>query len=139
LPVRASASVSPAIAVILSGKAGPPLRAFHDGANRREVEARRGIINTNDPRTAANGCERSPDHQYTRSIDQTAELYAKVGHPARSAPFRNTALLSSIATRSKLRPAKNISLGLCDVRFWPHLPFCCSESKKGAKSESQYS
>ncbi len=33
------------------------------------------------PRTDANSRERLPDHQYTLSIDQTAELYAKTGHP----------------------------------------------------------
>src|ERR1700731_1031822 len=32
-------------------------------------------------RTDANSRERSPDHEYTLSIDQTAELYAKAGHP----------------------------------------------------------
>jgi hypothetical protein len=33
------------------------------------------------PRTDASSRERSPDHQYTLSIEQTAELYAKAGHP----------------------------------------------------------
>lgn len=33
------------------------------------------------PRTDAISRERSPDHQYTLSIEQTAELYAKGGHP----------------------------------------------------------
>ena len=33
------------------------------------------------PRTDANGRERSPDHQYALSIEQTAELYAHAGHP----------------------------------------------------------
>jgi hypothetical protein len=33
------------------------------------------------PRTVANSRERSPDHQYTLTIDQAAELYAKAGHP----------------------------------------------------------
>jgi hypothetical protein len=32
------------------------------------------------PRTDATSRERSPDHQYTLSIDQVAELYAKAGH-----------------------------------------------------------
>src|SRR3982074_1554257 len=32
-------------------------------------------------RTDASSRERSPDHQYTLSIDQTAELYAQAGHP----------------------------------------------------------
>lgn len=33
------------------------------------------------PRTDASSRERSPDHQYTLSIEQTAELYAKAGLP----------------------------------------------------------
>src|ERR1700691_5205545 len=33
------------------------------------------------PRTDASSRDRSPDHHYTLSIDQTAELYAKAGHP----------------------------------------------------------
>jgi hypothetical protein len=33
------------------------------------------------PRPDANSRDRSPDHQYSLSIDQTAELYAKAGHP----------------------------------------------------------
>ncbi len=33
------------------------------------------------PRTGASSRERSPDHQYSLSIDQTAELYAKAGYP----------------------------------------------------------
>ena len=33
------------------------------------------------PRTDANGRERSLDHQYTLSVEQAAELYAKAGHP----------------------------------------------------------
>lgn len=33
------------------------------------------------PRTDANSRERSPDHQYSLSIDQTAELYAQAGYP----------------------------------------------------------
>jgi hypothetical protein len=32
-------------------------------------------------RTDANGRDRSPDHQYSLTIEQTAELYAKAGHP----------------------------------------------------------
>src|SRR5260221_12692016 len=32
-------------------------------------------------RTDANSRERSPDHQYSLSIEQTAELYAKAGLP----------------------------------------------------------
>src|ERR1700704_2913701 len=32
-------------------------------------------------RTDATSRERSPDHQYSLSVDQTAELYAAAGHP----------------------------------------------------------
>jgi hypothetical protein len=32
-------------------------------------------------RTDASSRERSPDHQYTLSVEQAAELYAKAGHP----------------------------------------------------------
>jgi hypothetical protein len=32
-------------------------------------------------RTDANSRERSPDHEYTLSIEETADLYAKAGHP----------------------------------------------------------
>ena len=33
------------------------------------------------PRTDATSRERSQDHQYTLTIEQTAELYAAAGHP----------------------------------------------------------
>src|SRR5271155_444966 len=33
------------------------------------------------PRPVATSRERSPDHQYSLSIEQAAELYAKAGHP----------------------------------------------------------
>ena len=33
------------------------------------------------PRTDANSRDRSPDHQYSLSIEQTAELYAQAGYP----------------------------------------------------------
>ena len=33
------------------------------------------------PRTDASSHERSPDQQYSLSIEQTAELYAQAGHP----------------------------------------------------------
>jgi hypothetical protein len=37
-------------------------------------------MSSEQPRTDANSRDRSPDHQYTLSIDQAAELYAKAGH-----------------------------------------------------------
>src|SRR4030088_398128 len=33
------------------------------------------------PRTDANSRDRSPDHQYSLTIEQTAEVYAQAGHP----------------------------------------------------------
>jgi len=33
------------------------------------------------PRTDVSSRERSPDQQYSLSIEQTAELYAQAGHP----------------------------------------------------------
>jgi hypothetical protein len=46
------------------------------------VEGRHGIIHTmsdDQPRTDANSRERSPNHQYSLSIDQVAEFYAYLG------------------------------------------------------------
>src|ERR1017187_4449087 len=37
-------------------------------------------MNGEQPRTDANSRERSPDHQYSLSIEQTAELYPQAGH-----------------------------------------------------------
>jgi hypothetical protein len=38
-------------------------------------------MTTEQSRTAASSRDRSPDHQYTLSVEQAAELYAKAGHP----------------------------------------------------------
>ena len=38
-------------------------------------------MNGEQPRTDANSRERSSDHQYSLSIEQTAELYAQAGYP----------------------------------------------------------
>jgi hypothetical protein len=38
---------------------------------------RAGVSSTEQPRTDTSSRNRSPDHQYTLSIEQTAELYAK--------------------------------------------------------------
>src|SRR5580704_8890964 len=38
-------------------------------------------MSSEQPRTDATSRDRSPDHEYTLSIDQAAELYAKAGHP----------------------------------------------------------
>jgi hypothetical protein len=54
------------------------------GDNQREVEAR-GLssipMTTEQPRTDAPSRERSPDHEYSLSVEQTADLYAQAGHP----------------------------------------------------------
>jgi len=39
------------------------------------------VMTTEQPRTDATSRERSPNHQYTLSVDQAAELYAKAGLP----------------------------------------------------------
>src|SRR5438105_190091 len=38
-------------------------------------------MTTEQPRTDATSRERSPDHQYSLSVEETAELYAQAGHP----------------------------------------------------------
>ena len=38
-------------------------------------------MTTEQPRTAAPSRERSPEEQYSLSVEQTAELYAEAGHP----------------------------------------------------------
>jgi hypothetical protein len=38
-------------------------------------------MNDDQPRTDETSGERSPDHQYSLSVEQTAELYANAGHP----------------------------------------------------------
>jgi hypothetical protein len=48
------------------------------------------------PRTDANSRERSPDHQYTLSIEQAAELYAKAGHPRTSRAIQKYCALSKL-------------------------------------------
>ena len=48
------------------------------------------------PRTDATSRERSPDHQYTLSIEQTAELYAKAGHPRTPRAIQKYCALSKL-------------------------------------------
>jgi len=48
----------------------------------RRCAALSSILMTNEqPRTDASSRDRSPNHQYILSIEQTAELYAKAGYP----------------------------------------------------------
>jgi hypothetical protein len=75
-----------------------PLRAPM-GDNRREVEARRVIIkamSTEEPRMDANSRDRSPDHEYTLSIEQTAERYAQAGHPRTPRAIQKYCALSKL-------------------------------------------
>ena len=60
------------------------------------------------PRTDATSRERSPDHQYSLSIEQTAELYAKAGHPAPCAPFRNIVLSKARLPQGRDRNRRKI-------------------------------
>ena len=48
------------------------------------------------PRTDATSRERSPDHQYTLSIEQAAELYAKAGHPRTPRAIQKYCALSKL-------------------------------------------
>jgi len=47
-------------------------------------------------RTDATIRERAPDHQYTLTIDQTAELYAKAGHPRTPRAIQKYCALSKL-------------------------------------------
>src|SRR6266850_1397896 len=48
------------------------------------------------PRTDATSRERSPDHEYTLSIDETAELYARAGHPRTRRAIQKYCALSKL-------------------------------------------
>ena len=48
------------------------------------------------PRTDATSRDRSPDHQYSLSIEQTAELYAKAGHPRTPRAIQKYCALSKL-------------------------------------------
>jgi hypothetical protein len=53
-------------------------------------------MSTDELRTDANSRERSPDHQYTLTIDQVAELYAKAGHPRTPRAIQKYCALSKL-------------------------------------------
>ena len=53
-------------------------------------------MSTEQPRTDATSRERSPDHQYTLSIEQAAELYAKAGHPRTPRAIQKYCALSKL-------------------------------------------
>jgi hypothetical protein len=48
------------------------------------------------PRTDATRRDRSPGHQHTLSIDQTAELYAQAGHPRTPRAIQKYCALSKL-------------------------------------------
>ena len=48
------------------------------------------------PRPDATSRDRSPDHQYTLSVEQTAELYAKAGHPRTPRAIQKYCALSKL-------------------------------------------
>ena len=48
------------------------------------------------PRTDATNRDRSPDHQYTLSVEQSAELYAKAGHPRTPRAIQKYCALSKL-------------------------------------------
>jgi len=47
-------------------------------------------------RTDANSRDRSPDHEYTLSVEQAAELYAKAGHPRTPRAIQKYCALSKL-------------------------------------------
>ena len=53
-------------------------------------------MTTEQPRTDATSRERSPDHQYTLSIEQVAEFYAKAGHPRTPRAIQKYCALSKL-------------------------------------------
>ncbi len=53
-------------------------------------------MNPEQPRTDATSRDRSPDHQYTLSIEQAAELYAKAGHPRTPRAIQKYCALSKL-------------------------------------------
>jgi hypothetical protein len=53
-------------------------------------------MDNDQPRTDPTSRERSPNHQYTLSIDQTAELYAAAGHPRTQRAIQKYCALSKL-------------------------------------------
>lgn len=53
-------------------------------------------MTTEQPRTDATGRERSPDHRYTLSVEQAADLYAKAGHPRTPRAIQKYCALSKL-------------------------------------------
>lgn len=53
-------------------------------------------MTTEERRTDANSRDRTPDHEYTLSIDEAAELYAKAGHPRTPRAIQKYCALSKL-------------------------------------------
>src|SRR5438105_15755869 len=53
-------------------------------------------MTTEQPRTDATSRERSPDHQYSLSVEETAELYAQAGHPRTPRAIQKYCALSKL-------------------------------------------
>jgi hypothetical protein len=53
-------------------------------------------MGTEQPRTDASHRERSPDHQYTLSVEQVAELYDQAGHPRTPRAIQKYCALSKL-------------------------------------------
>ena len=49
-----------------------------------------------EPRTDAKSRERSPNHEYTLSIEETADLYAKARHPRTPRAIQKYCALSKL-------------------------------------------
>ena len=56
-------------------------------------------MNDEQPRTDASSRDRSPGHQYSLSIEQTAELYAQAGHPRTIRAIQKYCALSKLDCR----------------------------------------
>jgi hypothetical protein len=65
-------------------------------------------MNDDQLRTDANSRERSPDHQYSLSVEQAAELYAKAGHPRTVRAIQKYGALSKLDCH-KVETARNNS------------------------------
>src|SRR5438132_3675315 len=69
------------------------------GARWRRAALSSMAMNDEQPRTDASSRDRSPDHQYSLSIEQTAELYAQAGHPRTIRAIQKYCALSKLDCR----------------------------------------
>jgi hypothetical protein len=73
-------------------------------------------MNTEQPRTDAISRERSPDHQYTLSIEQGTDLYDKAGLPRTPRAIQKYCALSKLDCR-KVETETCPHCGSASVRF----------------------